>query len=94
MIYDVDRGRRLPNIPLAKRMQEEALLRGVAITLDEMFQNVLSWQMNTVAQPLNQDGLVMEDEAVKRFSSEMDRIQQENNEHNEDENGDEEEESQ
>jgi DNA-binding XRE family transcriptional regulator len=39
-LYKIERGENLPSLPLAKRMQEEAWRRGVAVTLDELFQNV------------------------------------------------------
>lgn len=36
-------GKLFPSVPLAKAMQEEARRRGIAITLDEIYQNVVPW---------------------------------------------------
>lgn len=82
LIVDVERGRRLPNIPLAKRMQEEALRCGIAITLDEMFQNVLSWKVELPPCPTVEAveaveagaGWAIENEFVKRCSVDVYQI--------------------
>jgi DNA-binding XRE family transcriptional regulator len=36
-------GKVIPTVALAKRMQEEARQRGIAVTLDELYQHVLPW---------------------------------------------------
>lgn len=36
-----ERGKVIPSVPLAKRMIEEARVRGIAVTLDELYQHVL-----------------------------------------------------
>ena len=36
-------GRKIPSIPLAKRIIEEARLLGVAVTLDELYQNLSAY---------------------------------------------------
>lgn len=42
-ISHLERGNTVASIPLAKRMQEEARARGIAVTLDELYQHVLPW---------------------------------------------------
>lgn len=42
-VSHVERGVHIASIPLAKRMQEEARKRGVAVTLDELYQHVVPW---------------------------------------------------
>lgn len=39
----LERGNSVASIPLAKRMQEEARIRGIAVTLDELYQHVLPY---------------------------------------------------
>lgn len=41
----VDRGHVIATVPVAKRMQEEARKRGIAVTLDELYQHVITWQI-------------------------------------------------
>jgi DNA-binding transcriptional regulator YiaG len=45
MVSGMDRGTNCASVPLAKRMQEEAWKRGVPVTLDELFQHVVSWRI-------------------------------------------------
>ena len=40
-ISHLERGNTVASIPLAKRMQEEARARGIAVTLDELYQHVI-----------------------------------------------------
>lgn len=44
------------NVSLAKRMQDEARQRGIAITLDELYQNVIPWEVMTKEE--NKEGEV------------------------------------
>lgn len=55
-ISHLDRGNSVASIPLAKRMQEEARLRGIAVTLDELYQHVIPY------------GFVIRDGQLKRES--------------------------
>lgn len=43
-ISHTERGGVSASVPLAKRMQEEARQRGVAVTLDELYQHVLPYR--------------------------------------------------
>ena len=40
-VTHVARGKAIPTVALAKRMQEEARQRGIAVTLDELYQHVV-----------------------------------------------------
>lgn len=42
----VCRGSVSATVPVAKRMQEEARKRGIAITLDELYQHVIPWALD------------------------------------------------
>lgn len=42
-ISHLERGNTVASIPLAKRMQEEARARGIAVTLDELYQHVIPY---------------------------------------------------
>lgn len=55
-ISNMERGNVCASVPLAKRMQEEARIRGVAVTLDELYQHVLPY------------GYVIRDGQLKRIS--------------------------
>lgn len=55
-ISHLERGNTVASIPLAKRMQEEARLRGIAVTLDELYQHVIPY------------GFVIRDGQLKRES--------------------------
>ena len=46
----IERGDHVPNPSLAKFMQEEARKRGVAVTLDELYQHVIPWGVEVQAQ--------------------------------------------
>ena len=50
----VCRGSVCATVPVAKRMQEEARKRGIAITLDELYQHVIPWafENESAADPL------------------------------------------
>jgi len=45
----IERGDKVPNPSLAKFMQEEARKRGVAVTLDELYQHVIPWGIEVAA---------------------------------------------
>lgn len=55
-ISHLERGMTAASIPLAKRMVEEARIRGIAVTLDELYQHVLPY------------GFVIRDGQLKRES--------------------------
>ena len=40
----IERGHIIASVPLAKRMIEEARVRGVAVTLDKLYQHVVMWE--------------------------------------------------
>jgi DNA-binding XRE family transcriptional regulator len=48
-ISAIDRGRINAAVPLAKRMQEEARIRGIAVTLDELYQHVVPYRLDDEA---------------------------------------------
>ncbi len=50
-ISHIDRGNGIASVPLAKRMQEEARKRGVAVTLDELYQHVVPWGVDVEPPP-------------------------------------------
>lgn len=53
LIGQVERGDSAPGIDIAKRMQEEARKRGVAVTLDELYQHVIPWGQSSAAPSLS-----------------------------------------
>jgi len=56
VIYNIEQGKGVTNIAVAKRMQDEARKRGVAITLDELYQHVIPW--------VNEDDLEIESDEI------------------------------
>lgn len=42
-LSQIERGNHVANIAVAKRMQEEARKKGIAVTLDELYQHVISY---------------------------------------------------
>lgn len=43
LISQIERGEFIATVSMAKLMQEEARKRGVAVTLDELYQHVIPW---------------------------------------------------
>ncbi len=43
-IGSFERGEMIASVPLAKRMIEEARVRGIAVTLDKLYQHVVMWE--------------------------------------------------
>lgn len=58
-----ERGKVVPLVPLAKRMIEEARIRGIAVTLDELYQHVLPQGYNVDAKGM----MFKEDDEKKEY---------------------------
>ena len=58
-----ERGNVVPLVPLAKRMIEEARIRGIAVTLDELYQHVLPQGYNVDEQGM----MFKEDDDKKEY---------------------------
>lgn len=56
-----ERGRVIPLVPLAKRMIEEARIRGIAVTLDELYQHVLPY-----GYILDENGMMVKEDDDKK----------------------------
>ena len=56
-----ERGNVVPLVPLAKRMIEEARIRGIAVTLDELYQHVLPY-----GYILDENGMMVKEDDDKK----------------------------
>lgn len=50
IVCQVEKGHGVTNIAVAKRMQDEARKRGIAVTLDELYQHVIPWKDEEVIE--------------------------------------------